>query len=179
LNWTKNLRTTGFGTPKKTSWTSQVRENIAAVGTSVEQSSSRSARKHAYALGTSDRTARRISHCDLKLHSYKITIAQELSPADRGKRKDCCNAAVLKVVPPNGIVWSSDEAHFYISDTVKKQNSRYRAAENPRTIHRRTSSQSQSHRLVCFVHGKHRGTLFFRRGWRHCYCDFQPVLRDV
>ncbi|KAL4131865.1 hypothetical protein QTP88_009108 [Uroleucon formosanum] len=91
-------------------------ENIAAVRTSIEQSPSRSARKHAFALGISDRT--------------------ELSPTDWGKRKDCCNA-ILTAVPPNGIMWSSDEAHFHISGTVKKQNFRYWAAENPLKIHQR------------------------------------------
>ncbi|KAL4107868.1 hypothetical protein QTP88_018149 [Uroleucon formosanum] len=79
-------------------------KNIAAVRTSIEQSPSRSARKHAFALGISDRT--------------------ELSPTDWGKRKDCCNA-ILTAVPPNGIMWSSDKAHFHISGTVKKQNFRY------------------------------------------------------
>ncbi|KAL4130614.1 hypothetical protein QTP88_008035 [Uroleucon formosanum] len=112
-------------------------ENIAAVRTSIEQSPSRSARKHAFALGISDRT--------------------ELSPTDWGKRKDCCNA-ILTAVPPNGIMWSSDEAHFHISGTVKKQNFRYWAAENPLKIHQRPL---HSPKITV------------------CYCDFQPGLRDV
>lgn len=139
LNWVKNLRATGSAMPKKPfGRPKSVRtpENIAAVRTSIEQSPSRSARKHASALGISDRTVRRILHCDLKLHPYKIMVTQELSPTDWGKRKDCCNA-ILTVVPPNGIVWSSDEAHFHISGTVNKQNFRYWAAENPLKIHQR------------------------------------------
>jgi hypothetical protein len=34
---------------------------------------------------------RRILHTDLHLHPYKIMIRQELSPADWGRRMDCCN----------------------------------------------------------------------------------------
>ncbi|KAF0711882.1 DUF4817 domain-containing protein [Aphis craccivora] len=114
LNWLQNLRATGSAMSKKpVGRPKSVRtpENIAAVRTSIEQSPSRSARKHASALGISDRTVRRI------LHYY-------------------CNA-ILTVVPPNGIVWSSDEAHFHISGTVNKQNFCYWAAENPLKIHQR------------------------------------------
>jgi hypothetical protein len=57
-------------------------------------------------------------------------IGQELSPADWGRRMDCCNG-ILAVVPPTGILWSSDKAHFHLSGTVNKQNFRYWAAENP------------------------------------------------
>jgi len=63
-------------------------------------------------------------------------VSQELSPADWGKRNDCCNA-ILTVVPFNGIVWGSDEAHFHICGTVNKQNVRYWAGEKPQTIHQR------------------------------------------
>jgi len=61
-------------------------QNIAAVRTLIEQSSSRSARKHA-----STWNLRRFLHCDLKLQPYKIMFAQELSPVDWEKRKDYCN----------------------------------------------------------------------------------------
>lgn len=42
-----------------------------------------------------------------------------------------------------------------------------------------THWQSESHRLVYFVHVKRYGILFFWKELRHCYCDFQPVLRDI
>ena len=108
LKWVQNLRVTGSAMPKKPVGrpkSVRIPENIAAVRTSIEQSPSRSARKHASALEISDRTVRRILHCDLKLHPYKIMVTQELSPTDWGKRKDCCNE-ILTVVPPNAIVWS-------------------------------------------------------------------------
>jgi len=43
-------------------------QNIAAVRTSIEPSKSRSARKHASALGISDRTIKRSLNFKLKLH---------------------------------------------------------------------------------------------------------------
>ena len=55
------------------------RENIEAVRASVLQSPRRSARKHASALGLSDRSVRRILHDDLHFHPYKLAIVQELS----------------------------------------------------------------------------------------------------
>jgi len=63
-------------------------------------------------------------------------VTQELSPADWGKQTDCCNV-ILTVVLSDSIVWSNDKAHFHISSTVNKQNIRYWAAKNPRTIHQR------------------------------------------
>lgn len=54
-------------------------ENTAEVRTAIEQSPSRSVRKRAPTLEILDRTIRRFSHCDLKLHSHKIMDARELS----------------------------------------------------------------------------------------------------
>jgi len=53
LNWVKKLRTTGSAMFKKPSGHSKsvkTPENITVVRTSIEQSPSRSARKHAFAL---------------------------------------------------------------------------------------------------------------------------------
>ncbi|CAK9810866.1 Mariner Mos1 transposase [Anthophora plagiata] len=137
LLWVRRVRATGSalkrkppGRPKNV----RTSENIAAVRASIEQSPARSARKHAKALGISERTVRRILHTDLHLHPYKIMVCQKLSPADYGRRLDCCKA-ILAAVPPTGILWSSDEAHFHLSGTVNKQNFRYWAAENPRELH--------------------------------------------
>ncbi|CAK9796588.1 Transposable element Tc3 transposase, partial [Anthophora quadrimaculata] len=137
LLWVRRVRATGSalkrkppGRPKNV----RTSENIAAVRASIELSPVRSARKHAEALGISERTVRRILHTDLHLHPYKIMVCQKLSPADYGRRLDCCKA-ILATVPPTAILWSSDEAHFHLSGTVNKQNFRYWATENPRELH--------------------------------------------
>jgi hypothetical protein len=82
LNWVQNLRTMGSAMLKKVVGrpkSMRTPENITAVRTSIEQSPSRSVRKHASALGISNRTVRRI------LHPYKIMVTQELSLTDWGK----------------------------------------------------------------------------------------------
>lgn len=139
LSWVHNFRTTSstLGLKRKgsTKW-KRTPENIARVRESIMQSPRRSARKHAAALQISQRTMTRILHCDLKLHPYKIAVVQELSPADWEKRRDCCNL-ILQVVPPNAVLWTSDEAHFHLSGCVNKQNCRYWAAEYPRELHER------------------------------------------
>jgi len=60
----------------------RTRENVQRVRASIEQSLRRSARKHAAALGISDRTVRRILHADLRMHPYKMMVAQELNVTD-------------------------------------------------------------------------------------------------
>ena len=63
-------------------------ENVQRVRASIEHSPRRSARKHAAAaLGISDRTVRRILHADLRMHPYKMMVAQELSVTDWETRR--------------------------------------------------------------------------------------------
>ena len=50
-------------------------ENVDAVRQSFLRSPRRSARKHAAALGISDRSVRRILHSDLKFHPYKCVVS--------------------------------------------------------------------------------------------------------
>jgi hypothetical protein len=52
---------------------------VEAVRTPIQQSPEHSAHKHAMALGISSLSLRRILHADLKLHPYKMMLAQELS----------------------------------------------------------------------------------------------------
>jgi hypothetical protein len=72
-NWVSNFRQTGSILKRKSTGrprTATGPENVAAVRASIEQSPRRSARKHADALGLSDRSVRRILHRDLK--TYKV-----------------------------------------------------------------------------------------------------------
>jgi len=133
------VRASGSALPRKPSGCPQnVRtpENVQRVRASIEQSPRRSARKHTAALGISDRTVRRILHTDLRMHPYKIMVAQELSVTDWETRRTL-SEDILQHVPPTAVLRCSDEAHFYLSGTVNKQNFRYWAENNLYDLHQR------------------------------------------
>ncbi|XP_014473878.1 PREDICTED: uncharacterized protein LOC106744010 [Dinoponera quadriceps] len=72
------VRTHAVGRPR----TATTPENVQLVRVSVERSPRRSARRHAVALGLSDRSVRRILHEELFFHPYKIMLVQELKHDD-------------------------------------------------------------------------------------------------
>jgi len=126
----------GSALPRKPSarpWNVRTRENVQQILASIEQSPRRSTRKHAAALGISDQSVRRILHADLKMHLYKMMVAQELSVTDWETRRTL-SEDILQHVPPTAVVWCSDEAHFHLSGTVNKQNFRYLTENNPVTF---------------------------------------------
>jgi len=85
LLWVSNMRDSGStlkrkppGRPRSV----RTPENVQTVRASIEQSPRRSARKHASALGITDRSVRRMLHQELGMRPYKIMSAQELSERD-------------------------------------------------------------------------------------------------
>jgi hypothetical protein len=80
------LRQTSPGQPR----TATGPENVAVVRASIQKSPRRSARKHAAALRLSDRSVRRILHGHLRMHPYKMAIAQKLKRSDFEKRTKLC-----------------------------------------------------------------------------------------
>ena len=138
LRWVSNVRASGSALPRKPSGRPRnVRtpENVQRVRASIEQSPRRSARKHtAAALGISDRTVTRILHVDLRMHPHKMMVAQEFGVTDWENRRTL-SEDILQHVPDTAALWCSGEAHFHLSGTVKKQNFRYWAENNPRDLH--------------------------------------------
>jgi len=91
--WVSNVKQTGSalkqtspGRPRTTTGP----ENVAVVRASILKSPRRSALKHAAALRLSDRSVRRILHRDLRMHPYKIVIAQKLKGSDFENRTKLC-----------------------------------------------------------------------------------------
>lgn len=139
ISWVAKFLTTGSTLRKKAPGrprTKRTPDAIEAVQRAIEQSPSRSARKHATCLGHSNRGLRRILHLDLRLHPYKSMMCQELSDADFAKRKVLC-AGIIEQVPRSAGVMCTDEAHFHLHGTVNKQNSRYWSNRNPKRLHQR------------------------------------------
>jgi hypothetical protein len=132
--WVSNFRKTGSalnqtspGRPR----TATGPENVAVVRASILKSPRRSA------LRLSDRSVRRILHRDLRMHPYKIAIAQKLKERDFENRTKLCRD--LLNVRVTDVVIFSDEAHFHLSGTVNKQNFRYWCGSNPRELHNRAA----------------------------------------
>jgi len=91
--WVSNCRQTGSAfkqTPPGRSRTATGTKNVAVVRASIQKSPRRSARKHAAALRLSDRSVRRILHRDLRMHPYKIAVAQKLKGRDFENRTKLC-----------------------------------------------------------------------------------------
>lgn len=113
-------------------------ENIAAVRESVRENPRLSIPRRAQELGLSSTSTWRILHKDLGLHPYKVQLTQELKPNDHRQRREFAEWALeqLEVDPHFGrkIIFS-DEAHFWLSGFVNKQNCRIWSDENPQEIH--------------------------------------------
>lgn len=138
LLWVENFRTTGNVIKKGPGRQKTVTtpENVEAVRQSILRSPRRSARKHAAALGISNRSMRRILHKELHFHPYKMVVVQELLPRDFHNRVTACET-LLEDLPHDALVFFSDEAHFHLSGCVNKQNMRYWSDNNPRELHER------------------------------------------
>jgi len=106
VTWVTTFRQTANATRRRTGVPRPIRspENIEAVKASMLRSPRRSARKHASALGLSNRSVRRILHNDLHFHPYKMAIVHELSERDFNSRMNACEV-LLEVVPEDAIVF--------------------------------------------------------------------------
>ena len=100
------MRASGSALPRKPSCrprNDRTPENVQRVRASIEQFPRRSARKQAAALGISDRTVRQILHAGLRMHPYKIMVAQELSVTDWETRRTL-SEDILQHVPPTAVL---------------------------------------------------------------------------
>jgi len=57
------------------------------------------------AVGISSRILRRILHADLKLHPYKMMLAQELSERDHANRRAICAEILDELSPCDFFLW--------------------------------------------------------------------------
>jgi hypothetical protein len=127
--WIKNFEETGSTLKTKTGSVKSVctPENVARVK-GAQRSPTRSARRHAVSLGTSDRRVRRILHKDLHYHPYKIQIVHTLKDVDHANRLAFCQQ-LLNMINENpdlvNNVLMSDEAHFHLSGFVHQNKALY------------------------------------------------------
>ncbi len=137
--WVKNFRETARADKKKPSGrpvTVRTPENVNRVRSALQTSPRRSAVKHSQALKISRRSFSRMLKA-MYFHPYKILITQQLLPTDYAARLQFARQMTAKLVSkeiPRQFLMISDEAHFYLNETVNKQNCRYYAVENPQNI---------------------------------------------
>jgi len=97
-----------------------------------------SAQQQALALHFNKHSIRQIFHKDLHYHPYKIQVAQDLSEWDKVSWLQFCSEFLDLVKNNSNIVDTllmSDEAHFYVSGYVNRQNCCYWAPNNPHELH--------------------------------------------
>ncbi len=97
-------------------------ENVQRVREALVRSPERSARRHANELRINRESVRRILRKELKFHSYKMLIVQQLKATDFAARKDFAyRMQVILGSNENVTLLMSDEAHFHLNGTVDKQ----------------------------------------------------------
>ena len=139
LRWIHSLNTTGSIVKKKQpgpNKTVSTPENIERVRQELIRRPGLSARRHALEMRLSGESVHTILHKDLKFHPYKMCVVQELRATGYEQREYfAIRMQVLLEENENGIIIMSDEAHFYLSGEINKQNLRYWGSENPLHIH--------------------------------------------
>ena len=109
-------------------------EDVSRVEEFFESNPRISTRRASQELGLARTSLQRILKHDVKLFPYKIQIFQQLSAHDIERRLGFGRKMLRKLgsgqIDPNKI-WFSDEAHFWLTGHVNKQNHRFWARENP------------------------------------------------
>lgn len=75
-------------------------------------------------------------------------IVQELKPPDFQNRVNHAQEMINRI-PVRSTFFSSDEAHFHLSEAVNKKNFRYWTENNPREAHERLLHSPKVTVLVC------------------------------
>jgi len=118
-------------------YAARTNQNIAAVAESVRDDREESIRRRSQQLGLSYATTWRILRKDLCLKAYKIQFVQELKPADLPNRHRFSVWALEKLEKDplfSSKILFSDEAHFWLSGYVNKQNCRIWSDEQPEEV---------------------------------------------
>lgn len=128
-------------------------ENVERVQELYAENPSTSQRQASRAIGISKTSVSRILKTKLDLFPYKIQVHQELNDYDMARRKEFAQI-LIKLIEDNNIspgkIWFSDEAHFWLSGYVNKQNYRFWGKEPPR-IFETTSKKPQRVTVWCAV----------------------------
>lgn len=110
-------------------------ENVGRVEEFFSENPTTSTRRASQALGIPRSSLQRIVKSKLKLYPYKVQTFQEITSFDMARRFEFADQMLNKILDHSidlGKIWFSDEAHFWLSGYVNKQNYRFWGKENPR-----------------------------------------------
>ena len=128
----QNLQKGHSGRPR----TVQTEENTTTVEEFFEENPHCSTRRASAELALSRTSVRRILK-KVKMHPYKVQVFQQLTQYDMERRLAFAQK-MLRWLDRGKVnsdqIWFSDEAHFWLSGYVNKQNYRFWAKENPRVF---------------------------------------------
>lgn len=168
--------------------TSTGSENVEIVEKFMAENPTTSTRRASQVLEISRSSLQRIIKSKLKLFPYKIQIFQELSDFDMERRLEFSKQMIDKILSSSiktKRIWFSDEAHFWLTGHVNKQNHRFWAKENPR-VFETTTMKPQRITVWCaiseegivgpvFINQNVNGELYLRMLRR----EFMPVAQGL
>ena len=128
-------------------------DNTARVEEFFAENPRASTRRASQALDIPRSSLQRIIKTKLKLFPFKIQVFQELSDFDMERRLEFARQTIdgiLRREIRTKRIWFSDEAHFWLTGYVNKQNYRFWARENPR-IFETTSLKPQRITVWCAI----------------------------
>lgn len=140
---------------------------------------STSMRSAGYELDMSRSSIHRIVKSDLKLFPYKIQIFQQLSAGNIATRL-AFGRRMIRWLATDKLkadkIWFSDEAHFWLTGHVNKQNHRFWASSNPH-VFQTTTMKPQRLSVWCAISSKGIfGPFFFEENLNHEV--YVRILRD-
>lgn len=112
-----------------------------------------SLRRASQALDIPRSSLHRIIKIKLKLYPYKIQVFHELADFDMERRLEFARQMIDSILNRSiktNRIWFSDEAHFWLTGYVNKQNYRFWARDNPR-IFETTSMKPQRITVWCAI----------------------------
>ncbi|RCN47506.1 hypothetical protein ANCCAN_06403 [Ancylostoma caninum] len=126
-----------------------VRKNVEIIRKRITRNPKRSMRKMAEDLKISDRSVRRIVHCELNCRSYRLQKCQALTSGNKRKRVQRCRALLARSADGRQLNFVfSDEKLFTVQASHNQQNDRTlsesmeKANKNGRLISKKAHPQS-------------------------------------
>jgi len=135
----KKWRSTGsvLNNKKRRSKTVLTLNKLTEINNRLRNSPRKSLRRLSVQSGVSYTSTHRATK-QLGLKAYKVSVQQQLLPADFNNRRIFCqwirDEIFIGQIDPN-LLFFSDEAWFHLSGYINSQNNRYWSTENPHQLH--------------------------------------------